>query len=103
MLRRNLRIPVVNRSASAELFSESESLQFDGLSYSRKKHEAASKYKGSAACTSCLYQDTITAAKKLREMCIDSNSRNKGITVSSAGAGTVTSYAGSLSRSITRS
>ena len=46
----------------------------------------------------CLYQDTITAAKKMREICIDIDSRNKGITVSSAGADTVTSYAGSLSR-----
>ena len=33
MVRRHLRIPVVDTSASAEFFSESESLHFDAHSY----------------------------------------------------------------------
>ena len=64
MLRRNLRIPVMDRSASTEIFSQSESLQFESLSYSRKTMSLRQSMEEESLALFCLYQDTITAAKK---------------------------------------
>ena len=78
MLRRHLRIPVVERSASADFFSESESLHYDCLSHSRKSMRLRQNMEESLA-PFCLHQDTITTAKKLREICIDIDSSTKGL------------------------
>ena len=89
----------MDRSASAEFFTGSESLQFEALSYSRKTMRFRQSMKEESLAHSSLDQDTITAAKKLREIYIDVGLRNKRTTVWSAGADTVTSsYAGSLGR-----
>lgn len=74
----------MDRSASAQLIAESESLQFETLLLSRKTVRL--RHEGRVPCTFCLHQDTTTTAKKLREIGIDVDSRNKGITVSIPGA-----------------
>ncbi len=75
MMRRNLRIPVVETSASAGFFSESEKLQLHAFSQSRKSVRLRQSMKEESLAPSCLHQDTITTAKKLHEVCIDIDSR----------------------------
>ena len=75
MMRRHLRIPVVETFASAGFFSESESLQVDAVSLSRKSMRLRRSMKEKSLAAFCLHQDTITVAKKLREECIDFDSR----------------------------
>lgn len=77
MMRRHLRIPVVETFASAGTFSESESLQVDAVSLSRKSMRLRRSMKEQSLAAFCLHQDTIAVAflKKLREECIDFDSR----------------------------
>ena len=61
-MRRHLRIPVVETSASGAFFSEPESLQFDALSYLRKGMRLRQSMKEESLAPFCLHQDTITIA-----------------------------------------
>lgn len=66
-------------SPSAEFFSESVGLQFDALWRSKKSLRLRQSMKEEWLAPFCLHQDTITTAMTLREICIDNNSRTRGI------------------------
>ena len=77
MIRRLLRIPVVETSAFAAFISQSESLQFDALSHSWIIMRLRQIMKEESLAPFCLHQDIITTAKELREIRLDIDPRTR--------------------------